>query len=298
MCIRDSLINIVMSYLFIFGFKFSTFVCPAYGIKGAAFGMILGNLVIVIAYLATFLNKDNAQKYKTRSSYKFNSELFWKLIKYGVPSGFSILLDVSAFSVFVFFVGDIGATALATNNIILSIEMISFMPVLGVGIATSTLVGQYIGRNDYESAKKITWSAVKLALGYVLFLGTLFVFVPEMFIKIFNPGIRNGNEFLAVFELSKTLMRILVVFILFDSFNTIFAAAIKGAGDTKFQMISSVIIAYFIFIPGEYYILKVKAYPIQVAWIYSSFYLLLLAIVFFWRFKSNIWQNIRLLDNN
>jgi hypothetical protein len=55
---------------------------------------------------------------------------------------------VSSFSVFVLMTGHMGALPLAVSNIALSINTLAFMPLVGISIAASTLVGQYQGRRE------------------------------------------------------------------------------------------------------------------------------------------------------
>jgi len=83
-------------------------------------------------------------------------------------------------------------------------------------------------------------------------------------------------------------------FALFDSLNIIFGDAIKGAGDTKFQMMTAIAAAWLFFVPGIYMVLHVWHKPMLHAWIWGVAYVFVLAAVFFLRFRSNKWQHIKI----
>ena len=221
---------------------------------------------------------------------KLDFTMLKRLLRFGLPNGISFFLDIASFSAFIFLIGNAGKATMAASNIVLSIEGLSFMPVLGIGIATSTLVGQYIGRQRKEVAIKAAYSCLKLTLAYAISIGVLFVFVPEIFVGLFTRV--NPEEFTEIAGHIYPMMKILAFFIFFDAISITFASTIKGAGDTKFQMIMSILCAWLLFVPGIYVILQIYSLPVKFAWLWATFYLAVLALIFFLRFKSNRWQKI------
>ena len=73
---------------------------------------------------------------------RFNQVLFLRMLRFGLPSGFHFFTKVAAFTVFVLLIGRLGDLAHFAGNIALSINLIAFMPMIGMGIAASILVGQ------------------------------------------------------------------------------------------------------------------------------------------------------------
>jgi len=173
-------------------------------------------------------------------------------------------------------------------------EMLSFMPILGIGIATSILVGQYIGRDKKHIAVRVTYNALRLAIMYTVSLGLLFMVVPRFFLQLFSGN--DPTEFERIVAVAVPLMRVLAFFIVCDTFNLIFASAIKGAGDTKFQMWFAVLWAWLFYVPGTCVILVVLKLHVMYAWMWAVLYLGLLGLVFFLRFRSNKWQAIELIE--
>ena len=62
-----------------------------------------------------------------------------------IPKRSSLFLDVAGFTVFILILGRLGTVYLAATNIAYNINSIAFMPVIGVSIAVSIMLGQYLG---------------------------------------------------------------------------------------------------------------------------------------------------------
>ena len=73
---------------------------------------------------------------------------FWALIRFGLPSGVQFFIDMVGFTGFILLVGRLGRNELAATNLAFNVNTIAFMPMIGIGITVSVLVGQALGRND------------------------------------------------------------------------------------------------------------------------------------------------------
>lgn len=265
---------------------------PEMGIKGAAWAAVLGQLCVLILYLTIIFSAENRRTYRTARLVGVHPGLFRRLIKYGAPNGVGFFLDISSFSVFIFLVGNLDKYSLAANNIITSINMIAFMPVIGLGMANLTLVGRYIGKKQPDISVKVTHNAVRLALLYVLGIGALFFIFPGFFVNIF--GVPGSAEFGPILAASRPLMKLLAFFILFDAVCIVFADALRGAGDTRFQMIVGSALAWLLFVPGVYYLVHTSA-GLPAVWGWAIFYVVALSLVFGLRFNAGRWRKIDIL---
>ncbi|MBF0206328.1 MAG: MATE family efflux transporter [Oligoflexia bacterium] len=303
-----NLLNVLLAYLLIFGKLNLTAIgikIPELGIVGAAYAMVIANIAMLLAFIyMAFINKKIQDRFCPQKHYLFDYKNFKKLLKYGLPSGVALFLEMTSFTTFVFLIGNVDTVSLAANNIVLSIEMISFMPILGISIANSTLVGQYIGKKRTEISRKVCYSALKLSVSYCLLLGILFVSFSEFFITFFLVGISTGTGVGAavggvgaIMIQAKILLKILAVFIFCDAINNTFGSAIKGAGDTRFYMISYVLVAWLVFIPGVIIVLEYLHLSIEYAWLCSILYLSLLALIFFLRFRSGVWLTHKVIEH-
>jgi MATE family multidrug resistance protein len=247
----------------------------------------------MIIYLAIIFSAENRKVYRTARLIGVHPGLFKRLIKYGAPNGVGFFLDIASFGVFIFMVGNMDKYSLAANNIIASINMIAFMPVVGLGLANLTLVGRYIGKKRPEVSVTVTYNAVRLAVLYVLAIGFLFFMFPGFFVNVF--GSPDSAEFTPILEASRPLMKVLAFFVLFDAVAIIFADALRGAGDTRFQMIAGSLAAWLLFVPGIYYLVNYAHTSLSAVWLWATLYVIALSLIFGLRFRAGRWRRINIL---
>ncbi|HOX22778.1 MAG TPA: MATE family efflux transporter, partial [Elusimicrobiales bacterium] len=104
------------------------------------------------------------------------------------------------------------------------------------------------------------------------------------------------QDFAAILPKARALMKILTLFILFDAIGIVCGDALRGAGDTYFQMAASLCCAWLLFVPGTYYFTQIHKTDVASAWSCAVAYVLTLAIVLWLRLRSNKWREIKLLE--
>jgi len=284
--------NIALDYVLIFG-KLGA---PAMGIKGAAWATVISGFISPLILTLLFFSRSTDAAFKTRRTFSYNHRLFWRIIRFGLPSGIHLALDIASFSVFVLLTGRMGPVALAASNIALSINMLAFMPFVGLGIGASVLVGRYQGARQPDYAEKAGWSALKLGIIYMLIIGATFVLFPEAYFSLFAGRSGTDIPFQEVLPIGKVLLVIMTAWGIMDAGNMIIGSALKGAGDTKFVMYYSVAIAWGVLVVGQMVLVLYLDSGIIISWIWTAFYIMVLATGFFWRFRSGSWRTIEVLE--
>ncbi len=290
--IIGNLCNIFLDYVLIFG-KLGF---PELGMPGAAWATVVSGFVGPCILTVLLLSGPVNAEYNTRRSLGFDRALFWRIIRFGAPSGVHLALDIASFSVFVLLTGRMGAQALSASNIALSINLIAFLPLVGLGIAASILVGQYQGRGESHLAERTGWSALKLGLLYMAAAGFTFLVFPDIYYSFFVTSAEAGMELQDLLPLGRRLLVIMTVWGFMDAGNMIIGSALKGAGDTRFVMYYSVAVAWFVLVAGQLALVLVAGCGIIASWIWTAVYISVLAAGFLWRFRSGRWKSIRVID--
>jgi MATE family multidrug resistance protein len=205
------------------------------------------------------------------------------------------MLDLTSFTLFVMLTGRLGELALSASNIALSINTLSFMPVIGIGIAATVLVGQYQGRRRPDLAEKAGWTALKMGLIHMGAMGLSFVIFPSFYISLFTHGPAGTLSFQEVYPTARLLLIMLAIWGIGDAFDLVLAKALSGAGDTRFVMYYSLAYAYGVFVLGEIVVIFWLKLGIVAAWAWTTFYVLTMAIGFIWRFRGGRWKKIDML---
>jgi MATE family multidrug resistance protein len=126
-------------------------------------------------------------------------------------------------------------------------------------------------------------------------MATLYLTYPELFIKPFVAG--SAPQALApIRKIVVVLLRFVAVYSIFDTFNIIFAAAIKGAGDTRFVMRMLSVLSVGLLIIPSYFALIVWKQGIFVGWTIVTVYIISLGIGFYIRFLGGKWKAMRVIE--
>ncbi|MGO9567841.1 MAG: MATE family efflux transporter [Desulfomonilaceae bacterium] len=284
--------NFVLAYVLIFG-KLGF---PEMGIRGAGLATAITGAIPGLYWSFVFLSPRYQATYRTRKEFRWDPRLFSTLLRYGVPSGVQFFLDIASFTMFILLVGRLGEADLAATNIALSIEMLAFLPMVGMSIATATLVGEYIGRGRPEIAQKSVYSALKMAMAYTAILAVLYLLVPGFLLELFRPAAHGGEEFETVLAKGVVLVRLVAIYTLFDTMFIVFSGALKGAGDTRFAMWAQVLMAWIFFVPPVYLIVEYFHVGLFAAWGWVLVYVVALGVIFWLRFRSGYWKTIRIIE--
>lgn len=285
-------INIFMNYLFVFG----CWGLPEMGIAGAAWASVIGSWSAALLFGIFYFNREHRQRFGTWRQLRFERPLFMRMLRFGLPNGFHFFTEVAAFTVFVLLIGRLGGLAHVAGNIALSINLIAFMPMIGMGIAASILVGQCLGRDDAAEAARYGWTALRMGLAYIVTIGSTFVLLPNMYSAIFS-GEAGSLDPVELRQAVRYLLLILAVWGLPDAASLILSGALKGAGDTHFVMRYQAAVAWGIFVPGQLILIVGLEAHHLICWAWALLYIGLLGGGFSWRFASGRWKNIKLLES-
>jgi MATE family multidrug resistance protein len=285
-------LNILLNYLFVFG-KWGF---PEMGIAGAGWATVIGSWVSPLIFAILYFSGPVNEEFQTFRTLRFNRWLFMRMIRFGLPSGIHWFLDVAAFTIFVMLVGRMGAVAHIASNIALSINLIAFMPMIGMGMAASILVGQYLGRNQPDHAERMGWLALKIGVGYIAAIGVTFLLFPAFYTNVFEGDAAGSVPFGELLKAVRILLAMLAVWGVADAASIIISGGLKGAGDTHFVMYFQSAVAWGFLVLGQLVLVLMFNRGVYVSWTWTLLYILILGVGFTLRFRSGRWKSIDLLD--
>ena len=134
-------VNVVLAQVLIFG----RLGFPELGIAGAGWATVAGSWASAMLAMALFLRPRYRREFQTLSGWRLERDLFGRLMKYGGPAGAQVFLDVLVFHVFVQLVGRLGEAQTAATTLTVRLNMVAFLPMMGLGQAVAILVGQRLG---------------------------------------------------------------------------------------------------------------------------------------------------------
>jgi multidrug resistance protein, MATE family len=243
----------------------------------------------------TILRKQYREEFATLHGWRFDPKLFRRLLRFGGPNGLNFMLDIMAFSLFILVVGKLGAIPLAATNLAFNVNSLAFMPLIGCGIAISTMVGQRLGRDAPAEAEYCTWTGFHMAFAYMGTMVLGYVFLPEFFLSPFGLHALDA-DFIEARDTAIILLRFVAIYCLFDAFYMVFTAALKGAGDTRFIMWVSVTMAWAIMVIPSFVALTYFDAGLFVLWGFICAFIIVMGMVFFLRFRAGKWKSMRVIE--
>jgi len=289
--LTGSLINIVLDYVLIFGWG----PIPSYGMAGAAWATVTAEFSILFIYLALLWTSADAVRYGLWKNWQLDKELFRRLLRYGLPSGFHFLVDVLGFSIFIFLVGWIDKQVLAATTLAFNLNTLAFLPVVGLGTAVSILVGNRIGDGKPDEAARITWVAFGVAAVYMLIFGAIFVGLPDLLLTPYAVE-ANAAEFQRIRPLVAKLLWFVAIYSLFDAMVIVFGAGLRGAGDTRFAMLFSFLSGWLIMVAPTWIGVTYFNWGVMSAWTACTIYVVFLGLGFAARFHQGKWRSMRVIE--
>ena len=286
-----TLFNIPLDYALINGVWFF----PEWGILGAGIATVMSWTLVAVVFAFMIFTGENNRIFNVWNRRAFEAHLFRRLMRYGIPSAIQFSMDIFAFTFFIFIVGRIGKLQLATTNIVLAINSLAFMPMMGFSLATSTLVGQALGRNRPDEAVAATRATIQVVLVYIFILLVVFLLIPQPLLALFRPAHLTSEAFAGIAELGIVLLRFVAAYLFFDALYMVCIGVLKGAGDTRFIMWSIGTLSLAVMILPIYIGVEVFNAGIFFAWSCATCYVILLFAVSFWRFRQGRWKQLRVV---
>ena len=282
-------VNVILDYILIFGkFGFAEM-----GVRGAAIATITGSFVAVIILAISYLGQDNRSRFHVMKSFRFDFTIMKKLLYYGYPAGLEMFLNFLAFSTMVSLFHSRGEVAATASTIMFNWDLVSFIPLLGIEIAVTSLVGRYMGAGNPDSAQRAAYSGIRIGIFYSIIILVLFLFSTHTLVYLFHPD-KASAVFLSAVPIAVNMIRIAALYVLVEAVLVAVVGALRGAGDTHFTMIASVT-AHWLFVPILYVSLNVLNLSIEVSWLFLVIFFLAFTAVFIRRFKSGKWKKINVI---
>ncbi|AGK98890.1 MATE family efflux transporter [Clostridium pasteurianum] len=230
----ENLMNVLLSVVLIYGVNYNeVFYLNPLGVKGAAIAAttarIIGGIVIVY-FLFRKKSKINLIKF---GKFKINFKIIKRIIRVGIPACIENLIMNGGFLMQQILVVAMGTVEVAAFQIGGSIHSLAFLPLLGLGLTTTTTVGQSLGSKDLKKAEAYAYENIKIAIFTGLCSTMIEFFGGFLFARLYSSDLQVINTSIIVIR----------GFALVSSFlgvEKVGSAILRCSGDIKYVIFSSV----------------------------------------------------------
>lgn len=235
-----TILNIVLDLTFI--------VVLRMGVEGVALATIMAQAVSFIISIIYLNKKHEVLKFKIKGIV-YDNKIFKDGLRLGLPSGIQQMLFSIGNMALQFLVNSYGTSAMAAFGAGLRIENFISLPIMNLGSAVSTFVAQNIGAGENERVKKGIRESIKMTLVLAVTVIALILLFRENLIALFNTD-------KDVIKIGSSYLFIIGPFFLFIGTSFVLSSAMKGAGDSMFALISSIVSLWLGRLPASYMLSK------------------------------------------
>jgi MATE family multidrug resistance protein len=283
-------VNVALALVLVFG----RLGFPELGIEGAGWATVAGSWASALLAVGLFLRRENRDAFATASGWRPERELFGRLMRYGGPAGTQVFLDVLVFNLFVQLVGRLGEAAMGATTLTVRLNMIAFLPMMGLGQAVCILVGQRLGADRPDLAERSVYTGLKWSFGYMSTVAVVYLTLPRLIVSVFEGG-RDPEDFAAVAAVVPGLLVCVAAYSVVDSANFTFAFALRGAGDTRFVTAATFLLAWPVMVLPTYLVVR-SGGSVYWAWWFATAHIFAMSACFYLRFRAGKWKSMRVIE--
>ncbi|MBQ1456473.1 MAG: MATE family efflux transporter [Thermoguttaceae bacterium] len=278
-------LNIVLDYVMIFGWR----AIPSMGLTGAAIATTISQWLRfgLFFFLTWRVDRRSKGRYHFIRGCRVNFSQQRLMLKFGGMGGVQFSIEMAITAIFILLLGMVGTDAAASSAIAFNLNSLTFLPILGLGNAATTLVGNYIGRGQTHLARRSTRTSLTIGLFFTTIFMILYFFFPHLLLAAYFRG--NAESIASLNTLTTILLKFVAVYLLFDTGSMIFASALRGAGDTGFLLLVSIIsIPFFTVIPW----IGIHYFQLGIYWCWSIMtgFICVSSVIFLLRILLSRWE--------
>ena len=208
-------LNLIADIVFVFGCG----IIPAMGSKGAAIATLSVRMIMAVILFVCVFKFIN---FKSPIDFKYMKII----VKTGLPIGFALLFEFLAFNIVTVFAGIESSILAAVHSILITISSATFMIPFAISTALSVKVAYWFGAKKPVEIKNYSYTALYTVLGFMTLISLILAVFPKQIISIFT----SDNE---VMKIALPLISIVAAYQIFDGFQCVTGAVLKGFKLTK-----------------------------------------------------------------
>lgn len=271
-----NLINILSNAILVIGYHM--------GVAGVGISTLLSRVIAAMIMLFLIQKRTYPIYIENIFHLGYNGTMIKRILNIGIPNG----LENSIFQIGKILVqgliASFGTYAIAANAVANTITNFEVIPGSAIGLAMITIVGQCVGANDYQQAKKYTIKLMKLAYLIMFFLNIAIIL-------FMNPivGIYHLSAHTTAVTIQLLLYHSICCAIIWPAAFTL-PCALRASNDVKFTMLTSIASMWIFRIALSYVLGRYLGLGVLGVWIAMTVDWLFRAISFIIRFIKGKWK--------
>ncbi len=220
----SNIINVLFNWILING-KLGF---PRLEVVGASIATVMGQTVALIMAIRAIRQKNQYARLEfPKGSFRLDRDIVTNISRIGLPAMVEQLAMRFGVIVFTKTIAGLGTTAYATHTICMSIQSMTFMNGQAFATSATSLVSQSLGKGRPDMAMHYSKRTQRVGMATAACIAICIFFFNKFLLGLYTPD-------QAVITAGSALLSMIALIQPFQASQFIFAGALRGAGDTKF----------------------------------------------------------------
>ena len=260
-----TILNLILDPILIFTFD--------YGVRGAAFATIISQVAMIVSYLfIIFVKKSTYISFNIRNL-SLDNYIISKIFQIGIPSSLSMLIISFGQVVMNKILVNYSTEAVAAYQIVSRLDMLLFMPILGIAISLTTIVGMFYGAKEYKKLLSVVYYGINRAVIITTISVILFFMLAKNILPIFSSN-------LMVVDIGVTYLKVIILAYPAVGISVICSRVCQALGQGVPLLITTTTRVLILTAPLSYYFYYIGK-PLEWVWYSQVFAILIAAIISF-----------------
>jgi putative MATE family efflux protein len=260
-----TVLNLILDPILIFTFEF--------GVRGAAYATVISQIAMVVSYLfIIFVKKSTFISFNIRK-FAFNNHIVAKIFQIGIPSSLSMLIISFGQVVMNKILINYSTEAVAAYQIVSRLDMLLFMPILGIAISLTTIVGMFYGAKEFDKLLSVVYYGINRAVIITTVSVIIFFLLAKNILPIFS-----SNSL--VIDIGVTYLKIIILAYPAVGISVICSRVCQALGEGVPLLVTTVTRVIILTAPLSYYFYYIGK-PLEWVWYSQVFAILVAAIISF-----------------
>ncbi len=278
-------VGTVVNCLGNYALGFGHFGLPALNLAGLAISSVISQWLMLIILVVHLMQHLPGQGFVSWWM-PLNLSVLRRILHLGWPLAVGFALEVSLFTIVTYLIGSFGSAALAANQIVFQTTVITFMVPLGISMAATVRVGQYLGRKDWLGIRRSSKISLCLSILYMSMTALVMLFFPRSVIGLYLDMAAPQNQ--ETIDLAIQFLRVAGVMQIGDGIQVTVVGALRGLQDVRAPVLLGFVAFWCVGLGLAYCLGFYWQWGAVGLWIGQCLGVQVAAITYYWRFRQLI----------
>ncbi|MBI3914295.1 MAG: MATE family efflux transporter [Chloroflexi bacterium] len=255
-----SILALIFGALLSFALIFGEWGFPALGVRGSAIGATIARLIECTLLLFVAYSTRSAAAASLRELTRFNVAFLASVLKNVIPVTLNEILWSLGISVYSLIYARIGTASVAAVSIAATIEMLAYVPFIGLANSAAVLIGNRIGADEERQAFDYARRFMLLVIAVSVFVGSAIFLSADPVLGFYKIDATTRH-------LARNVLTIMAFALIKASNMMLIVGILRAGGDTRASALIDVSPLWLVGLPAA--ALGAFVFDLPVYWVFA-----------------------------